>query len=48
MTPRKLQEKINALGLVIKQTTLQNYRSWGLITPPVTKMVGRGKGRQTE
>ena len=48
MTPQELQEKINALGGEIKQTTLQNYRAWGLITPPVTKTLGRGKGRQTE
>ena len=48
MTPQEVKEKVRALGGEIKQTTLQNYRTWGLITPPVTKTLGRGKGRQTE
>ena len=48
MTAQEVKEKIKALGGEIKQTTLQNYRTWGLITPPVTKTLGRGKGRQTE
>ena len=48
MTPEEVKEKVGALGFQIKQTTLQNYRRWGLVTPPVTKTLGRGKGRQTE
>ena len=48
MTPEEVKEKVGALGFQIKQTTLQNYRRWGLVTPPVTKTLGRGKGRLTE
>lgn len=48
MTSQEVKAKIEALGGSIKQTTLQNYRAWGLITPPTTKTLGRGKGRQTE
>ena len=48
MTPEEVKEKVAALGFPIKQTTLQNYRRWGLVTPPTTKTLGRGKGRLTE
>ena len=48
MTPQEVQEKCRALGMNIQPTTLQNYRNWGLVTPPVTKTLGRGKGRSTD
>ena len=48
MTPQTVQEKLRELGVKIGPTTLQNYRSWGLLTPPETKTLGRGKGRSTE
>ena len=48
MTPEEVKEKVAALGFLIKQTTLQNYRRWGLVTPPTTKTMGRGKGRLAE
>ena len=48
MTPQEVQEKLRVLGVNIQPTTLQNYRNWGLVTPPVTKTLGRGKGRSTD
>lgn len=48
MTTKEIQEKLRALGVNIQQTTLQNYRNWGLVTPPLTKTLGRGKGRSAE
>jgi len=48
MTPQEVQTKLRELGVQIGQTTLQNYRTWELVTPPVTKTLGRGKGRLSE
>ena len=47
MNPQELREVLRGLGVAIGTTTLQNYRVWGLITPPVTRTLGRGKGRVT-
>ncbi len=48
MTPQEVQERLRELGVNIQPTTLQNYRNWGLVTPPVTKTLGRGKGRSSD
>jgi hypothetical protein len=48
MTPQMVQEKLRDLDVKIGPTTLLNYRTWGLLTPPVTKTLGRGKGRSAE
>jgi hypothetical protein len=48
MSPQEVLEKIAELGIKMGPTTLQNYRVWGLITPPVMKTLGRGKGRSSD
>lgn len=48
MTPQEVLQKMAELGIKMGPTTLQNYRVWGLITPPTMKTLGRGKGRSSE
>ena len=45
MTPHEVLARCAELGTPIVQSTLANYKSWGLVTPPVVQSLGRKIGR---
>ena len=45
MTPHEVIARCAALGMPIAQSTLANYKAWGLIHPPVVQSLGRKVGK---
>ena len=45
MTPHEVLARCAELGTPIVQSTLANYKSWGLVHPPVVQSLGRKIGR---
>jgi hypothetical protein len=45
MTPHEVMARCAELGTHIVQSTLANYKSWGLIHPPVVQSLGRKIGK---
>ncbi|MEL7564983.1 MAG: hypothetical protein AAGU27_08865 [Dehalobacterium sp.] len=48
MTPDEVLEKLKKIGVEITPATLHNYVKWELIDAPLTKSMGRVKGRITK
>ena len=45
MTPHEVLARCAELGTPIVQSTLANYKSWGLVNPPVVQSLGRKLGK---
>ena len=45
MTPHEVLARCAELGTPIAQSTLANYKTWGLIHPPVVQSLGRKLGK---
>lgn len=45
MTPHEVMARCAELGTPIVQSTLANYKTWGLIHPPVVQSLGRKIGK---
>jgi len=45
MTPHEVLARCAELGTPIAQSTLANYKSWGLVHPPVVQSLGRKLGK---
>lgn len=45
MTPHEVLARCAELGTPIVQSTLANYKSWGLVNPPVVQSLGRKIGK---
>ena len=45
MTPHEVMARCAELGVPVVQSTLANYKTWGLIHPPVVQSLGRKIGK---